>query len=69
MLPPVDTISAELEVAELKMLRFVLGVTKTDRISDRQLRLDGLEAKPERRDCVGLDTYRGEKLGMLGEGC
>ena len=44
----------EMEVAELKMLRFSLGVTRMDKsgmsTSEGQHRWDGLERKHERRD-------------------
>lgn len=39
------------------------------RILEGQLRFDSLEIKPERQDCIGLDMYRVEMLGIMGEGC
>ena len=64
---------AEMEVAELKMLRFSLGVTRMDKIRNEyirgQHRWDGLESKLERQDWDGMDTYGGKMMGILGEGC
>ena len=41
---------AEMEVAELKMLRFTLGVTRIGRIRDEYIRWDVLERKHVRQD-------------------
>ncbi|KAF7654651.1 hypothetical protein LDENG_00066670, partial [Lucifuga dentata] len=41
---------AELEVAELNMLRFLLEVTRMDKIKNKNKYIDGLETKRERQD-------------------
>lgn len=39
------------------------------RILGVQLRVDCLDTKPERRDCISLDMCKDEMLDILGEGC
>ena len=64
---------AEMEVAELKMLRFSLGVTRMDNIRNEYIRgkhkWESLERKLERQDRDGMYTYGGKMMGILGEGC
>ena len=63
----------EMEVAELKMLRFSLGVTRMDKTSmstsEGQHRWESLERKLERQDSDGMDIYGRKMMGISGEGC
>ena len=63
---------AEMEVAELKMLRFSLGVTSMDKIRNEYIRgtaqVGKFGEKHERQD-GGLDTFGGKMMGILGEEC
>ena len=60
---------AELEVAEVEMLRFSLGWIESEMsTSEGQRMLDVLERKSERPDCDGLDMYRGGIVNILVEG-
>ena len=62
---------AEMEVAELKMLRFSLGVTRMDKIRNEfegQRRWESLEKIREARlRCFGHERRKEDEL--LGEGC
>ena len=63
---------AEMEVAELKMLRLSLGVTIMDKIRNEYIRGTaqvGQFGEKTRQDRGGLDMYRGKMMGILGEGC
>ena len=55
---------AEMEVAELNMLRVSLGVTIMDNI-----RNEYIGGQRERQDWGGLDMYGGKIVDILREGC
>ena len=62
-----------MEVAELKMLRFSLGVTRMDKIRNEYIRgtaqvgTFGEKTREARLRWYG--TYRGKMMGILGGGC
>ena len=61
---------AAMEVAELKMLRFSLGVTRPGMGTPEGLHGgNGLVRNQETQDRDGMDMYGGEIMGILGEGC
>ena len=66
--------TAEMEVAELKMLRFSLGVTRMNKIRNEyiggtaQVGRFG-EKTREAIDWGGMDMYGRKIMGILGEGC
>ena len=63
---------AELEVTELKMLRFSLGVTRMDKIRNEYIRGTAQVGKFGEKTQVArhdMDTYGGKMMGILGEGC
>ena len=61
----------EMEVAELKMLRFSLGVTRMDKIRNEYIRGTAQAGRfgEKTRDWGGMDMYWGKMMGILGEGC
>ena len=64
---------AEMEVAEVKMLRLSLGVTRMDKIRNEyiigtaQVGRFGEKTRDARRG--DMDIYGGKMMGILGEGC
>ena len=73
--PLAKRLEAEMEVAQLKMLRFSLRMTIMDKMrrgvgpSEGQHTWDELERKHEREDWGGIDMYGGKMMGVLEEGC
>ena len=64
----------EMEVAELKMLRFSLGVTRMDKIGNAYIRGTAHvgrfgENTRGKIEVVWTCTERGKMMGILGEGC
>ena len=66
--------TAEMEMAELKMLRFSLGVTRMNKIRNEyiggtaQVGRFG-EKTREAIDWDGMDMYGRKMMDILGEGC
>lgn len=64
---------AELEVAEKKMMRFSLGVTKMERLKNQQIRgtvkVWQVINKPRTARLKCLNMKRGEKVDVLDRGC
>ena len=54
-------------MAELKMLRFPLGVTRMDKIRNEYTSVGqhSLERKHERQDSGGMDMYGGNMMGIF----
>ena len=50
------------------MLRFSLGVTRMDNIIRGERRWGRNGEKHEKQDRCGLDMYRGNMMGIFGEG-
>ena len=65
----------EMEVAELKMLQFSLGVTRMDKITNEYMyQKDSTGGKIWRENTRGktemvMDTCGRKMMGILGEGC
>ena len=72
MLYGLDTVAltkrqeAEMEVAELKMLRFSLGVTRMDKIRNEYIRGTAQVGKFGEKIRDGMDTYGGNMMGIIG---
>ena len=61
---------AEMGVAELKMLRFSLGVTRMDKIRNEYIRGTAQVRRfGEKTRKTRLRWYGGKIMGILGEGC
>ena len=64
---------AEMEVAELNMLRFTLGVTRMDKIRNEYIRgtaqVGKFGEKTREARLRWYGHYGGKMMGILGEGC